>query len=76
MEISPVLSGAEVLKLMGLLRDAKRIVVTGHRGPDGDAAGSSLAWADYLRRIGKQVSVVLPNPFPDFLRWLPGSSNI
>lgn len=76
MEITPLLSPSEMLKLMTLLRDVNRVVVTAHRGPDGDAMGASLAWADYLRRIGKQVSVVLPNPCPDFLRWLPGFQNV
>lgn len=76
MQITPLLSDIEMLRLMSILRDSKRIVVTGHRSPDGDAMGSALAWAEYLRHIGKQVSVVLPNPCPDFLRWLPGIQNV
>lgn len=76
MEIKPTLSPGELLQLMTLLRDVTRVVVTAHRGPDGDAMGASLAWADYLRRIGKRVSVVLPNPCPDFLKWLPGAQNV
>lgn len=48
-------------------------MICAHRGPDGDAVGASLGWAEYLTALGKQVNVVLPNPFPDFLRWLPNS---
>ena len=76
MEITPILSGAEMLQLMSLLRDVKHVVTLGHRGPDGDAMGANLAWADYLRRLGKQVTVIMPNPCPDFLRWLPGAQNV
>lgn len=76
MEITPILSGAEMLRIMSILRDVKHVVTLGHRGPDGDAMGANLAWADYLRRLGKQVTVVMPNPCPDFLRWLPGSQNV
>ena len=58
---------------MQILRESQRIVVTAHRGPDGDAVGSSLAWAAYLKGLGKKVDVILPTPFPDFLRWMPGA---
>lgn len=51
-------------------------MICAHRGPDGDAVGSSLGWAEYLQSLGKRVNVVLPNPFPDFLRWLPNSHTI
>lgn len=61
---------------MGLLKHARKVIVCAHRSPDGDAVGASLAWAEYLRGLGKSVIVMLPNPFPDFLKWLPGSENI
>ena len=76
MEISPLLSPAELFKLMSILKDARNVVITAHRGPDGDAMGSTLAWADYLMQLGKRVTVVLPTPCPDFLRWLPGAKNV
>ncbi len=76
MEIANFFSQKEIIQVLGMLRAAKRVVVTAHRGPDGDAMGSTLAWADYLRRVGLDVTVVLPNHCPDFLRWLPGTQNI
>ena len=42
----------------------KRFVVLAHKNPDGDALGSSLALYHYLRSLGKEVLVVLPNAFP------------
>lgn len=71
--LTPILNNTEFVELMKVIQQSKRIVVCAHRGPDGDAVGSSLGWADYLKSLGKQVTVVLPNPFPDFLRWLPNS---
>ena len=64
-----LLNHRELFRLMQILRESQRIVVTAHRGPDGDAVGSSLAWAAYLKGLGKKVDVILPTPFPDFLRW-------
>ena len=58
------------------IAEAHNIVVIGHRSPDGDALGSSLAWAEYLTSLGKRVSVVMPNAFPDFLAWLPGANRV
>ena len=71
--LTPILNNTEFVELMKAIQQSKRIVVCAHRGPDGDAVGSSLSWAEYLKSLGKQVTVVLPNPFPDFLRWLPNS---
>lgn len=76
MELKPLLATSELLLLMQLLKNAKRVVVLGHSAPDGDAMGSSLGWAEYLRNIGKHVSIVMPNPAADFLRWLPGAQNV
>lgn len=68
-----LLSNTELFALLQTIQQSKHIVICAHRGPDGDAVGSSLGWADYLTSLGKQVNIVLPNPFPDFLRWLPNS---
>ena len=51
-------------------------VICTHVNPDGDAIGSSLAMKLYLERKGKQATVVVPNVFPDFLKWLPGADSI
>lgn len=59
-----------------IISENKRFVVLSHKNPDGDALGSSLALFHYLKTLGKDVVVVLPNQFPDFLTWLPGVENI
>ena len=51
-------------------------MITTHTNPDGDAIGSSLAMLHYLRKKGHSVVSVVPNHFPGFLKWLPGSDEI
>jgi len=53
-----------------------RVVICAHVNPDGDAIGSSLALKHYLERKGKQATIVIPNAFPDFLKWMPGADTI
>ncbi len=53
-----------------------RAVICTHVNPDGDAIGSSLALKLYLERMGKQATVIVPNIFPDFLKWLPSADTI
>lgn len=54
----------------------RRFVILSHKNPDGDAVGSSIALSLYLRSIGKEAVVVLPNRFPDFLSWLPSADEV
>ena len=56
--------------------EAENIVITAHISPDGDAIGSSLAMLAFFTSIGKKASVVVPNGFPVFLKWLPGAKSI
>ncbi|MFT3738340.1 MAG: bifunctional oligoribonuclease/PAP phosphatase NrnA [Breznakibacter sp.] len=52
------------------------IVIVPHHNPDGDAIGSSLGLWHILTRMGKQVDVAVPNEFPSFLAWMPGSDAV
>ena len=55
---------------------ADSIVIISHVSPDGDAMGSSLGLANFLESQEKTVNVIMPNAFPDFLRWMPGSKGV
>lgn len=59
-----------------LIKACSRVVICTHVNPDGDAIGSSLALKYHLERKGKQAAVIVPNIFPDFLKWLPGADGI
>ncbi|WP_339881687.1 bifunctional oligoribonuclease/PAP phosphatase NrnA [Polaribacter vadi] len=69
-----ILKGFEDLKRF--LEKPKNIVIIGHRNPDGDAVGSTLALKHYLDKKGHAATVVMPNEYPDFLHWLPGSETV
>lgn len=59
-----------------LAQPGLRIVIVSHTNPDGDAVGSSLAWAGLLRTMGHEVTCVVPNKFPYFLDWMPGIDEV
>lgn len=65
-----------VTKFKEWQNECKQFVIIAHTNPDGDAIGSSLALYHYLKFLRKNVCVIMPNQFPDFLRWLPGADNI
>ena len=56
-----------------LIEKAKHIVIFTHMAPDGDAMGSSLALKHW---IGEKATVIVPNAFPAFFNWMPGSAQI
>lgn len=59
-----------------LLSTPKKIAIIPHRGPDGDAMGSTLALYHFLLKNNHEPVVVSPNEFPDFLAWMPGSETV
>lgn len=62
--------------LKNVLSVPKNIVLTSHTNPDGDAVGASLAMFLFLSDQGFNVSVILPNAFPDYLAWMEGSNKV
>ena len=53
------------------------VVVCCHKSPDGDAIGSSRGVAAWLRDYhGIKARVIVPDAYPDFLQWLPGTADI
>jgi len=62
--------------LKTLLSSPKKIVITTHRGPDGDAMGSSLGLMHLLKQFRHNVYVITPNSYADFLHWMPGNEDV
>ena len=60
-------------ELKSLVEKAERIIILSHKNPDGDAIGSSLGLYHFLEMKGKYVKIIVPNEYPEFLHWLPGS---
>jgi phosphoesterase RecJ-like protein len=65
-----------VQQITEVIRSNSSFLITTHEGPDGDAVGSSLALASFLRNIGKQVTVHYRDPVPDLYRFLPGADSV
>ncbi len=59
-----------------LLASPQKIVIVGHKNPDGDAVGSCLGLSLFLSSLGHSTTVIMPNEFPDFLKWLPSVEDI
>lgn len=65
-----------ILEITAELSQAKNIVIVPHKGPDGDAMGSTLGLMHFLRDKGHKVNVISPNDYPRFLKWLPGNDEV
>lgn len=62
--------------LIRRLHESRRVVLTTHERPDGDAIGSEIGMALYLEALGKEVHVLNADPTPHTLEWLPGADRI
>jgi phosphoesterase RecJ-like protein len=58
------------------LADPKKVVITTHQKPDGDAMGSSLGLYHFLTGLGHSVTVISPTNWASFLKWMPGANRV
>lgn len=70
MELTPKQQAVELIK------SAKRILITTHENPDGDAVGSILALTRALKKLQKQIESVVPDEIPEVFRFLPGQDEV
>ena len=66
----------ELEKFKKYMTTPRRVVITVHTNPDADALGSALAWASVLSQNGHFVTVISPNEYPDFLKWMKGNDDV
>ena len=66
----------KITALQSKIKEAKHIVITAHKSPDGDSVGSSLGLYHYLKTKNENVFICHPDPAPDFLQWMPGYKEI
>jgi phosphoesterase RecJ-like protein len=71
-----VFSPDKIKSAFRLIVNAEHILITTHVSPDGDAIGSTLGFQRFLQKMGKKVTVITPNDFPGFLKWMPGADEI
>jgi len=58
------------------IEESNEIVILSHKSPDGDSIGSSIALYNFLLAKNRSVTVVTPDPAPDFLSWMHGFDQI
>jgi len=63
-------------KINELVETGRSFLVTTHESPDGDAVGSSLALANYLVELGKDVTVHICDPVPEVYAFLPMAGEV
>jgi phosphoesterase RecJ-like protein len=59
-----------------LLATPKKVVITMHQKPDGDAMGSTLGLFHFLQQFGHQAKVISPTNWAPFLNWMPGVDGV
>ena len=74
--IKNMFHAADIDRLKTTIDEGSVFVLTCHAGPDGDALGSTLGLAHYLQALGKEAVVIVPDAYPDFLAWMPGTQEI
>ncbi|HCP08530.1 MAG TPA: hypothetical protein DIT25_01895 [Candidatus Moranbacteria bacterium] len=55
-----------------VIKESENILLFAHSRPDGDTVGSNLALYEYIKSLGKSVTVACYDPFPDYLKDLSG----
>lgn len=76
LSLTPLIGDQQILQTKKQIDEAHKIVIVTHLSPDGDAMGSSLGLYHYLRSMGKEAKVVVPNAFPYFLKWMDGAKDV
>jgi bifunctional oligoribonuclease and PAP phosphatase NrnA len=59
-----------------LAEHPKKVVLVTHENPDGDAIGSAIGLGEVLKGFGHEVKIVVPNAYPDFLKWFSSEIEI
>ena len=68
---------SQLAEIRNLILHSNTITVVTHKSPDGDALGSSLGLKHaFMLLFSKQISVIVPDAFPESLAYLPSSDSI
>src|SRR5882757_7131118 len=66
----------DIHHIFPLLQQPRKVVITTHQKPDGDAMGSSLGLYHFLNGFGHQVTVISPTNWATFLNWMPSCKKV
>lgn len=65
-----------ITKIVSEIESNSSFLVTTHEGPDGDAVGSTMALASFLRARGKEVTIFYADPLPQTFQFLPLADSV
>ena len=75
--LTNIIDEEEIRGAKSCIDEGGSFVIVTHVAPDGDALGSSLALRHFLAAYGKRdVTVIVPNEYPQFYAWMPGAEDI
>ena len=74
--LKDIMTEGECALWRSLVSESQTVVLCCHQNPDGDALGSMLAMGEVLRQQDKDVVMVAPDQYPDYLQWLPNTEKI
>ena len=66
----------DITAIFPLLNTPKKVVITTHQKPDGDAMGSTLGLYHLLTALNHTVQVISPTNWASFLNWMPGAEHV
>lgn len=66
----------QVRELHSMIMESSVITIVSHTHADGDAIGSSLGMRHFLRMLGKDAEVILPEPVDNNLRFMVPSGEL
>src|SRR5574344_564593 len=64
------LRNKDIQQLKSLINEAKTITIITHFNPDGDAIGTTVGLYHYLKLIGKESVIIIPNQIPQNIMFI------
>jgi phosphoesterase RecJ-like protein len=64
------LRNKDIQQLKSLINEAKTITIITHFNPDGDAIGTTVGLYHYLKLIGKESIIIIPNQIPQNIMFI------
>ena len=66
----------ESAKILKEIKNAKKILVNCHRGPDSDSVGSAIALSRVIKELDKDATIICPSDIPADLMFLDGADRV
>ncbi len=71
-----MISKSQVDEINTIISNHQSFLITTHHNPDGDAIGSEIAMADYIRHLGKDVYIINYSETPNNYKFLDPDNEI